>query len=386
MPIVWNGTSALVLLAVLVPAAAADGAQGAGDRLTLAWRALEHGQTPEAEALLREAYRADPGQPAVNRMVAALDRLDGLGSRPDCDPDLDALYRALGGSFEAARGPHVLLLHQRTEAEAAERLDLLERVVRTYYLVFAAQGIELPIPGQRLVSAWFADQRDYLAFLHAEGADVFRTTLGYYHPTLQAVVTFDVRSSPPWAFGGAVARSRPHPPFGHTLPEGEGLRAVEVGTAVHEMVHLLVARSGLEPRLGAFPLWLHEGLAMQFEVVRGGRWAGFGRAHDLRLPDWRKIDPPARLVPLIRDAGFGHGYDRRAYAAAWALVHYLRKEHPREFLTLIDLLRAPDAEVRPRADRTVALFSAAFGPDLHALEADWHRYMAQVRTPLEEGP
>jgi hypothetical protein len=150
------------------------------------------------------------------------------------------------------------------------------------------------------------------------------------------------------------------------------------------MVHLLVARSGLEPRHGAFPLWLHEGLAMQFEVVRGGRWLGFGHAHDLRLPDWRKIDPPARLVPLIRDAGFGHGYDRSAYAAAWALVYYLRKEHPREFLTLIDLLRTPDAEVRPRADRTVALFSAVFGADLHALEADWHRYMAQVRTPLEE--
>jgi hypothetical protein len=386
--------------------------EGADDRLVLAWWALEHGLTPQAETLLRAAHLADPGQPAVARMVAALDRLDRSGSRSDPGPELDEVYRALGGSFNAVRGPHVLLLHQRTEAEAAERLDLLERVVRTYYLWLAAQGLELPVPAERLVSAWFAEQRDYLAFLHAEGADVFRTTLGYYHPTLQAVVTFDVRSSKAWAPGSALALTRPSAtpaeetalggalaltrPSG-TLSQGERdwarrrvlleteRRAVELGTAVHEMIHLLVARSGLEPRHGAFPLWLHEGLAAQFEVVRGGRWAGFGRAHDLRLPDWRKIDPPARLVPLIRDAGFGHGYDRSAYAAAWALVYYLRKEHPREFLTLVDLLRTPDAEVRPRADRTVALFSAALGTDLQGLEADWHRYMAQVRTPLEEG-
>jgi hypothetical protein len=268
-------------------------AEGGGDRFGLAWWALEHGLTPQAETLLRAAHLADPGQPAVARMVAALDRLDAPGSRPDPGPELDAIYEALGGSFDAVRGPHVLLLHQRTAAEAAERLDLLERVVRTYYLWFAAQGLELPVPGQRLVSAWFAEQRDYLAFLHAEGADVFRTTLGYYHPTLQAVVTFDVRSAPALAVGSARALAR--------LPLSQGerdlarrrvlfetdRRSVELGTAVHEMVHLLVARSGLEPDLGAFPLWLHEGLAAQFEVVRGGRWAGFGRAHDLRLPEWR---------------------------------------------------------------------------------------------------
>jgi hypothetical protein len=369
MPTVRSCWGVLVLLARLVLAAGAAGAGEAVDQLTLAWRALEHGWTPDAEALVRAAHLADPGQPTVARMVAVLDRLDGVG--PGCDPDLDAIHRALGGSFAAARGPHVLLLHQRSETEAAERLDLLERVVRTYYLFFAAQGIELAVPGQRLVSAWFADRRDYLALLHAEGADVFRTTLGYYHPTLQVVVTFDTRSAP--------LDSR------RLLPSDAERQAFELGTAVHEMVHLLVTRSGLEPQPGAFPLWLHEGLAMQFEVVRDGQWAGFGRAHDLRLPDWRKIDPPARLVPLVRDVGFGHGYDRSAYAAAWALVYYLRKERPREFLTLIDLFRAPDAEIRPRADRTVALVSAAFGADLHALEADWHRYMAQVRTPLEEG-
>jgi hypothetical protein len=371
-------------------------AGGTESRFKAAWWALENGLTPEAEAFVRETHAADPAPLATSRMVAVLDRLERAGD----DPDLEPSRRALGSSFEVARGPHVVLLHQHGAEEAAERLELMERVVRSFYLLFAAQGLELSVPGQRFVLAWFAEQGDYQAFLHAEGADAFRNTLGYYHPTLDAVVTYDVRN------GGAQRQARAAIAARlrdvEALPAGDRRerlrrdarrrllllemerRSVEMGTSAHEMVHLLVSRSGLAPRHDDFPLWLHEGLAAQFEVVRGGRWAGFGRAHDLRLPDWRSIDPPPRLVPLLRDVGFGHGYQRNNYAAAWALVYYLRKEHPGRFLTFLDLLRTPDAEVRPRADRTVALFRTAFGDDLPALEADWHRVLAALKTPLEE--
>ena len=60
------------------------------------------------------------------------------------------------------------------------------------------------------------------------------------------------------------------------------------------MIHQLASDSGLVPRHDAFPVWLHEGLAAQFEVIRGGRWAGISRAHDLRLPDWRRLQSPLR--------------------------------------------------------------------------------------------
>jgi hypothetical protein len=346
---------------------------GAQDRFAAAWWALQNGLVPEAEGFWREAHAADTGHVATARVCAALDRLD----RSCAEPDLEDIRRALPptGPFEAACSPHVVLLHQRSAARAAERLELLESIVRSYYMLFAAEGLELPVPGRRLVAAWFADRRDYLAFLHAEGADAFRGTLGYYHPTLGLVVTHDTH--------GRIAPDAGPDRVGSLLREMDR-SAFELGTAAHEMIHLLVAASGLAPRPDSFPLWLHEGLAAQFEVVRGGRWAGIGRAHDLRLPDWRRIDPAPRLVPLLRDAGFGHGYRRDAYAAAWALVYYLRKSHPDRFTTFLDLLRSPDAEVRPAADRTVALFRAAFGDDLQGLEADWHRMMATVKTPLEE--
>jgi hypothetical protein len=133
-------------------------------------------------------------------------------------------------------------------------------------------------------------------------------------------------------------------------------------------------------------------LAAQFEVIRGGRWAGLSRAHDLRLPDWRKIQPPPQLERLIRDVGFGRGYQRELYAQAWALVYYLRARHPDRFLTFLDLLRSPpwdDGASRPqnRADRVFGSFQRAFGSDIASLERDWHRFMAGILTPLEQyGP
>ncbi len=83
-----------------------------------------------------------------------------------------------------------------------ERVDLLERVVTTCTPVFAAQGLELPVPSQRLASAYFAEHHDYLEFLRAENREVFRSTRGYFHPTLNAVIAYDARSS------GALKQSR----------------------------------------------------------------------------------------------------------------------------------------------------------------------------------
>ncbi|HMB08276.1 MAG TPA: DUF1570 domain-containing protein [Isosphaeraceae bacterium] len=396
---------------------------GVEARYAAAWWALENGLTPQAVEVLRELHAADPQHEPTARMVAAQDRL----AKPCADPDLGPLRRALDARFEVVRSPHVILLHQHSTADAAERLDLCERVVTSYYLLLASQGIELPAPRSRMASAWFAEQKDYLAFLKSEGAEAFRATRGYFHPTLNAVVAFDARSTDAQRHArerlaarlaeldrvGATVDQMTHrtrlgldlagePTRALTRTEARDLlerlrrevrrqrllleldrRAIDWGTAAHETIHQLVAASGLAPRHDDLPLWLHEGFAAQFEVVRGGRWAGIGRAHDIRLPDWRAIDPAPRLAPLLRDTGFGRGYRRDLYAQAWALVYYLRKQHPREFLTLLDLLRTPDDDGSPHADRTVAAFRRAFGDDLDRLESDWHRFMGALRTPLE---
>jgi hypothetical protein len=402
-------------------------AQAAGfeARYAAAWWAIENGLTTEVIAELRALHALDPKHAQTGRMVAVLDRLD----RPCSDPNVTEFRKALGVETTAARGPHVLLLHQQTEAEADQRIALLERVLTGYYLFFAAQGIELSVPTRRLVFGWLGDQKDYLGFLQSQNAGAFRTTRGYYHPTWNAVVAYDARSTDRQRDGreNAVARREELESFQVTvdhLPPRAKLRvtltgepartlnrtdavalidrlgrevrreellldlerhAIDDGTAAHEMIHLLAASSGLLPRHNAFPIWLQEGLAMQYEVIRGGRWAGIARAHDLRLPDWRKIQPAPRLEPLVRDAGFGRGYNRDLYAQAWSLVYYLHSQHPQSFLTFLDLLRTPEAatDALTPAQRTLVAFRRAFGTDIEALERDWHTFMSKVQTPLE---
>ena len=351
----------------------------AGARLSAAWWALENGLIPECVAMLREARRITPSDIEAARLGGLVDRLD----RPCPDRDTRSLRSALVVACREARSAHVLLLHQHDPTEAKSRIDVLENVVIAFYLWFGFHGVELPTPGEKLLAVYLRDREPYAAFLETQNARAFRSTFGYYHPTYQAVVAYDLRPSP------SSARSvQQRPTEGDSgrlrlLRECE-VRAFDIGTAAHEMIHLAVSVSGLDRDPRRLPLWFHEGLATQFEVVRGGRWAGISRAHDLRLPDWRAIPTPPPLIPLLRDVGFGRGYDRGLYAESWALVDFLRKTRPKAVLNFIDMLRNPDNREVGNVDRAVDRFRQAFGDDLPSLEAEWHRFTTALKTPLDE--
>jgi hypothetical protein len=396
----------------------------ADERLAAAWWALENGLTAEAVATLRNAHSADPNHEPTASLARTLDAV----SPQLADPETHDLDDALRGTFQTTRSPHFLLRHQLVETEALARLDLLEKVYTSYYLTLAAQGIRLAPPGRRLLAVVYRSKEDYIEFLRREHAGAFLSTQGYFHPTRNMMVAFDGRQRPEQRTSAAaietrraeLARLRPNI---ERLPNNARLRvevrgespqslgraaatawiaaqerdvarqtllldlerlSIDLGIAAHETIHQLVANSGFSARFDDLPTWLHEGLAAQFEVVRGGRWAGVGRAHDLRLPDWRAIHPGPRLAALVRDEGFGQGYRKDRYAEAWALVYFLRKRHPESFTRFLDLLRAPSPD-RNRTERLVELFRTSFGSDLAALESEWHQFMRSVTTPLESG-
>jgi hypothetical protein len=354
-------------------------AGGSAALIDAAWWALENGLVAECVAALRDARSAAPLNAQAARLAGWADRL-----APPCpDRDLGEIRRALDAPFDEARSPHVVLLHQHDAEEAKERLRLLEQVVVAYYLWFAFQGIDLTLPRERLVSVYFRDHVPYLKFLRSQSAGAYRNTLGYFHPTFRIIVAYDPRSSGGWR-AGASSTDQEHGFPQRVLLSGADYRAHDHGTAAHELVHLLVAESGLAPTPDAFPHWLHEGLAAQFEVVRGGRWAGIHRANDLRLPHWRALTEPPRLPPLLRDEGFEQGYHDDLYAKSWALVYFLRGTRPREFIAWIDLLRNPDRLERvDEPDRSRRLLEKVFGNDLDSLQHEWTESMRAVRTPLE---
>lgn len=355
--------------------------------------ALENGLTTEACSMIRSAFEAEPNDSTNARMVALLDRIDA----PTRDPDLSLLRQNIDVPLDAASGRHFTMLHERAaQSVVRARLELMDHVFITYYVVMAWQGIELPVPSERLVSVYFDDRAEYQRFLRTQSAGAFHSTLGYYHPTLRATVAFDVRTSGTLEgereslarshadrWDPADPRNREHRRR-RLLFELES-RALDHGTAAHETIHQLVVASGFAPRTGQFPLWLHEGFAAQFEVVRGGRWAGVGRVHDLRLADWKAAKGERDLVVLVRDTGFGRGYRRDLYAQCWALVFFLRETRPRSFAAYLDLLRAPEPSATPSdPDRALALFRKEFGDDLTALQQEWIRFVDGLRTPLGE--
>ena len=399
--------------------AARDGGVEARHAATL-W-ALANGLTDEATSMARSAHASDPTHAPSARMVAALDRL----AEPLPDPDLAAVRPGLEALDRTARTSHAILFHRHPDAEAAERLALIEQVIVGYYLTLAADGLQLPPLRHRLASAWFPDRDAYRDYLGSEHAGAFDTTRGYYHPTRDLVAAYDARSDPRQRvargeiddrrrevdrLSESIAHLPPRARLKLTLPGTparsldrtaaleyrDRLRrqldwrllelelerhAYDLGTAAHETVHHLAARTQLAPRHDDFPTWLHEGFASQFESILGQRWAGVGRPHELRLPDFRSIRPSPPLAPLLRDVGFRQGYRRDAYAQAWALTYHLRVDHPQQFLTFLDLLRAPNPT--PQPDRTLSAFRSAFPDPTSTQETRWHRAFAHLLTPLE---
>ena len=146
-------------------------ANGVEARFAAAWWAIENGLTTEVTAELREIHALDPKHAATARMNAVLDRLD----EPCIDPEFARFQKALG--IETQRGPRTARAvaspafrrrSRRANRTAGARDHRLPFVVRR-----AGRGTGSS-PSRRLVSAWFADQKDYLAFLHAENADSVR--------------------------------------------------------------------------------------------------------------------------------------------------------------------------------------------------------------------
>jgi hypothetical protein len=388
--------------------------------------ALDHGLVEEAAALWRESHATNPDHAATARMMRTLDRL--ATDRPDPDPA--AIEPLVPPGFAVERGPHVVLRHRHDPAEARARVALLERIVVAFYLEFARHGLELEPPTSRLPSIWFPDRSDYLAHLDREGAGAFRTTRGYHHPTRGLVATYDARSDDEQRRAresiavrrDEAARFRERieaaPPgarirLGRQGSSGRGLsrdaavlelarmdrdldrqellmdvawHRLDDGTAVHELVHQLVARSGLAPRHASFPIWLHEGLAMQFESFRGGHWAGLGTSDEHRLADWVRIRPAPPLAPLLRDAGLGGGYRREPYAQAWAWVHHLRTERPDAWIALLDALRLPAPDARPAPARARAALESAFGGSIPEWERAWHASIRRLAARATADP
>ena len=329
--------------------------------------------------------------------------LDWLANSPSPTAP-EGKAEASRGRFQTVEGPHAILIHQLSPIDAARRLAVIEATVDAFYREFEGLGFRLEPIRESLVSVAFRDRDLYRTALHRLGADGFANTSGFHHRPSGVVLGYDVRSTPEQRAGRrqlAVFRERidrlsdadrPFSPLttstrlDRLCAEADARRAeldddwlrIELGTVAHETVHQLAVASGLEPFPGAFPTWLHEGLAMQFEAIQDGRWAGLEVDSSSRLSDWRAIENPPRLAALLRDDGLRNGYRQEAYAASWALVAYLRREQSARFVKLIEALRSS------RSSTAIAA-AEALGSDYAAIEAGWLDWGKALKSSRDGG-
>lgn len=339
------------------------------DRLAAIWWAIQHGLNADALALLDHAIAGDPPNPTLNRIQQTAKLLKPALN----DPDLDSLQNLLPANARFARGPHTLLVHQHDDDEAARKVALLERVFWTFYLEQAARGITLHPPRHRLVLLWFGERDAYQARLRAEGATAFLDTRGYFHPTRLIVLQCDER-----AFDRA---SRYAGTPGRQLRRELTRTHRDIGTAAHEWVHLLSRESGLVERHDDWPLWLHEGFAMQFEAASAGDWNGPGQPSAERLADLLKSPRPLPPATLLDPSQAKLGYNQIYYASAWAWVYYLRSEQDTLWTSLLHLGRSPGAVELRRPDALIPRIERESGKPLADLARDEMRFLLSLPKP-----
>ena len=149
----------------------------------------------------------------------------------------------------------------------------------------------------------------------------------------------------------------------------------------HEAAHHILFAGGVHPRSTPSPLWLVEGLAMQFESPLDSRNQEPTTISPYRLEEFRRAHKNGQLRPLP-EVLWGHeeivgNVTNRAiyYAQAWALVYYLKKKQPDRFAAYVRALAARRPGVPIAADRERTDFCRFFGPPDDAFAKRWEKYI-----------
>lgn len=267
------------------------------------------------------------------------------------------------------------VLYTGDEQWAQDTATLIEGLRGEFYQGFADAGFSVRPSGQPLVWMCFENHSDFVAYgRRADRTDASQIH-GYYslHTNIVAIARVGHRTV-------AAAPVRADLPASFVVPEN--IRgSAEASRTLHEAAHQLAFNSGLQKRGVAYPLWLTEGLAMQFEPDEAGG-VGLGRDNPARRAGLVEMRSRGRLLPLGRlitmtqfDSASGRT-DRELYAQSWGLFHFLmqaRPEQMKKYMAILASMPTGRSSTRALSDA----FVNSFGPPA-ALEAEWGRFLAAL--------
>lgn len=393
-------------------------AKNYNEAFTVAIEILKHGFVGDFLATVKKIIDAQPDHPRANAIIELKKKMDARIEETKAEEDW---IRALVDrpQMRIARSKHFVLLHDTDESarpgEASfleRRLDLLEQVYAMYLYFFAARGIPVDVPAERMRQVLFNDEKDYVAHKKNLGPHMINA-VGYYSLDTNVAFFFrygsnaeikelkvltskledlrkDLKRSKSAVAGGKVAE------VAHLTRTLEIItklieESLDLSVYSHETVHQLSANSGLMPNTGKTPRWAMEGFASYMEFPITASWAGMGAVSEDRLEGYRAIkdDPKNTDIRAIVSGAYFQGgplafkNEGFAYGQAWALTHFLMERHFEKLMRYYRLCADYRRDHVMTYEEISALFDRAFGPARKGLQAEWNEYMRTLKTDLE---
>ena len=277
---------------------------------------------------------------------------------------------------------HFVVCYDTSETYARWNANLYEKMFKGMLRFWKEKGLELQPPRFPLVALIFRDKADYIEYSKRDfqGGE---NTFGYYTQTTNRLATFDLTGIEGVLPPGAKIQREDLLAEIFSRPEAER----QIATILHEACHQIAFNTGIQTRLGDYPLWLSEGIATFFESAdtrSSSGWAGAGRVNAYNLQQIRfyfRNRPPDSLASLLtQDERFRKGdTSAAAYGECWGLTFYLIKKKPKEFVAYLKKLRERPPGNPSDSKQRLDDFLASFGQDLEKLDKDFVRMMAGLR-------
>ena len=375
--------------------------------------ALHNGQLAIFYKAAAAAWRIDPDDPTVVRLIAMKKLIDApIPPSTELENEIRDYIKNDKG-MEFVRSKHFLLLHNTSpekspyskKSRVEERIELLETVYESFLMKFCLEGYSLQVPKQRLKVVLFADRNDFLA----SGEEHIDIAAGFYTEKANTSVFYDQGTNDLHkaleALSNVLQERKDHaikhrtPNAKDTVRMANTLRVLtlvarenaDIEVVSHEATHHMSAVTGLFPNKAPVTTWAHEGLATYFESPKEAAWSGIGAVNKDRLKLYRELAADrehCNLRFVVSDRIFSNagtvGAMLHGYGQAWALTHFLMNHHFKELIKYYQLVAAIESEENLESDEYENLFAEAFGDDLDTLEKEWRTYMSTLQTDLEK--
>jgi len=377
------------------------------DYLEAASQALKRGLLKEFYDCCSLAYKIDPANATVKRLIEARKRIkQPLGDSSEVEKNLrDATNLP---KLNVAVSSHYVLLHDTTEAKvnrktrAQTRLELLELVYESYFMKFALDGIVLNPPKEHMMVLLFAEENTFHRYATLLSPEL-KMAAGFWSPKdnisvfydqgttksmkLLTALAQDLQKSKLKLRGSVVSQEIAHLANTFELLSKVAREESDIEVVSHEATHQLAGNSGLLSRGKIGARWAHEGLASYFETPAGAGWGGIGAVNDSRLSDYRIVskDPTRnRIELLISDELFYRARDQgeavEAYGQAWGLTFFLMETRFDRLVAYYERCSRFENELSP--EKRVSVFIEVFG-DLRSIEREYHLFMTTLKTDVD---